>query len=285
MAVPTRSARSSSPTAPSAMFPAKPVGASPSATSWPVSWSAATSSGPSEPSPPRFFAPASPARWNAAANSRTWPGSRTLNARNNVIPPAGATASRRSTQRGTRSPSKASITRSRMASSVNARSTLDGPGKAAHEVSLDDQEEQQDRDDRQGHARGDAPEVGDELALQRRQPDRKRQPVLGMEHQRGPQEVVPGRDEGEDGDRRQRRTDERQHDRPPDPPLPRPVDAGRVDEVPGHTPEGLAQQEDVEGTDQVGQDQRRQRVVVVEHVDRQHEARDVRQLGGNDQCR
>ena len=104
-----------------------------------------------------------------------------------------------------------------------------------------------------------------------------------MEHQRGPQEVVPGRDEGEDGDRRQRRTDERQHDRPPDPPLPRPVDAGRVDEVPGHTPEGLAQQEDVEGTDEVGQDQRRQRVVVVEHVDRQHEARDVRQLGGHDQ--
>ena len=53
----------------------------------------------------------------------------------------------------------------------------------------------------------------------------------------------------------------------------------------GTPAERLAQQEDVEGADEVREDQRRQRVVVVEDVDRQDEARDVGQLGRHDQRR
>ena len=74
-------------------------------------------------------------------------------------------------------------------------------------------------------------------------------------------------------------------DRPPDPPLPRPVHPGRVEEVVRDPAERLSQQEDVEGAHEVREDQRGQRVVVVEDVDRQHEARDVGQLGRHDQRR
>ena len=128
-------------------------------------------------------------------------------------------------------------------------------------------------------------EVGGEEPLQRREPDRQRHPLGRVQHQRRPQEVVPRRDEREDRHGRQRRADDRQHDRPPDPPLPGAVDTGRVDQVVGHAPERLAQQEDVERADDVREDQRRQRVVVVEHVHGEDEARDVGQLRRHDQRR
>ena len=53
----------------------------------------------------------------------------------------------------------------------------------------------------------------------------------------------------------------------------------------GTPSERLAQQEDVEGAHEVRKDQGEQRVVVVEDVDRQHEARDVGQLDRHDQRR
>ena len=131
----------------------------------------------------------------------------------------------------------------------------------------------------------DRPEVGLEEALQRREPDRQRQPVLRVEHQGRPQEVVPRRHECEDSDCGERWSDDREQDRPPDPPLPCPVDARGVDQVVRNAAEGLAQQEDVERADEAREDQGRQRVVVVEDVDREHEARDVGELGRHDQRR
>ena len=110
-------------------------------------------------------------------------------------------------------------------------------------------------------------------------------PSRRVEHQRRPQEVVPRRDEREDRHGRQRRPDDRQQDRPPDPPLAGAVDAGRVDQLVRHASEGLAQQEDVERAHDVREDQCRQRVVVVEDVHREDEARDVRQLGRDDERR
>ena len=51
----------------------------------------------------------------------------------------------------------------------------------------------------------------------------------------------------------------------------------------GNALERLAHEEDVEGAGEVREDQREQRVVVVEDVDREDEARDVRQLDRHDQ--
>ena len=65
--------------------------------------------------------------------------------------------------------------------------------------------------------------------------------------------------------------------------LPGAVHPGRVEQVVGDAAERLAQQEDVECAHEVREDQGRQRVVVVEDVDREDEARDVRQLGRHDE--
>ncbi len=59
-----------------------------------------------------------PARCTASVNSRTCASRMTLTAMNSVTPAAGASASRFVTQLGTPSPSKASITRSRIRSAV-----------------------------------------------------------------------------------------------------------------------------------------------------------------------
>ncbi len=91
---------------PSAMFPANAVVSSPSAWSWPPSWSAATSSGAAAEPPGLAAAPPAPApaRWNASVSSRTCPGDRTLWCRNTVIPATGAAARRAATQSGQRLP-------------------------------------------------------------------------------------------------------------------------------------------------------------------------------------
>ena len=137
----------------------------------------------------------------------------------------------------------------------SSRLSLYRAREALHEVPLEQHEEQEDRQDGHGHTRRDCPEVGAEDALERDQADRQRHATLGVEHQRGPQEVVPGRHEREDRDRGQGRPDDRKEDAPPDAQLARAIDAGGVDEFRWHPPERLSQQEDVERADQVRQDQ------------------------------
>ena len=66
----------------------------------------------------RAVTPPPAARCRASVSSRTCPGVLTLNAMYRVAPAAGASASRRPTQLGTVSPSKAIITRSRIRSPV-----------------------------------------------------------------------------------------------------------------------------------------------------------------------
>ena len=194
------------------------------------------------------------------------------------------------TSSGSSCPSNASIRRPAGRAGRRRRppaSTLDGPRQAAHEVALRDDEEQQDRDHRHRHARrrssGSRP---------RRSPGGRRgPPAASSRHACGASATATG-------SRSTSVTNVK---------IATAASDGRTigstichqirNSLAPSTRRGVEQvvgdargsacrsRKMLNALTEVREDQRRQRVVVVEDVHREHEARDVRQLGGHDQRR
>ena len=119
---------------------------------------------------------------------------------------------------------------------------------------LEQNKEDDDRDDRHGHARRHAARVGGHHALHRHQAHLQGHVRAGVQHQRRPEEVIPLVDKGEDSRRRQRGPDHGQQDAPPDAQITGAVHLPRLDQIIGHGLERLPQQEDIEDSRQVGED-------------------------------
>ena len=237
VASPTRSASSGSPVAPRAMFPGNGVEPSPSAWSWPPSWSAAISSGPADGSR------------EAAARCAASVSAADLVRRVDVLvaeqrQPGGGRLAQAPLRRGRQR--RARERQHQPAADVRRHQPLTAPARPRTKYRCAAMKNSRIGHDGDRDTRGDRPEVGREEALQRGEAHRQRHPVAGVEHQRRPQEVVPRGHEREDRDRGEGRPDDRHHDLPPDPELAGAVDAGRVEQVVGHAAERLAEQEDVE---------------------------------------
>ena len=121
------------------------------------------------------------------------------------------------------------------------------------------------------------------------QRDGERVVLRAGEVQQRAEEVVPGPDEREDRAGDQGGFDQRQDDRPEDPDVSGPVDAGGFVHVAGHLPDELDEQEHEErfGGEELRQDQRDERVDQAEiveqdvlrddqHVERQQQGADHR---------